>query len=289
MFGIGFGLRMVAYAGAPVPLWLRHGTTNYFALLTTLHASSRVLGIVCLVGLAVVGVLARTFGRRSLSSLSLIALVCSVGTMISFALIPSTDGLNLIYVICSLWAISLLMWAVAIWTVGDVVLALVRRRAAARLDQHLPQWTAVVGVAGIGVVALFGLLGATSLSPVGAQGSVGLDASAVRSIGQIAADVQKSTRPGPVALTFNVSGGGYFSILVISEGVAWKLESDGWDPGLYGIEQVYTTLHPVPRSAAFLVTVRDDELVSVRRAGCPALPEGCLRAPVVAPGSSAAG
>ena len=82
--------------------------------------------------------------------------------MISFALIPSTNGLNLIYVICSLWAISLLMWAVAIWTVGDVVLALVRRRAAARLDQHLPQWTAVVGVAGIGVVALFGLLGATA-------------------------------------------------------------------------------------------------------------------------------
>lgn len=140
-------------------------------------------------------------------------------------------------------------------------------------------------MAGIGVVVLFGLLGATGLSPVGAQGSVALDASAVRSIGQIAADVQKSNRPGPVALTFNVSGGGYFSILVISEGVAWRLESDGWDPGLYRIEQLYTGLYPVAKSAAFLVTVRDDKLVSVRQIDCSPLPEGCLRYPV-APVSS---
>ena len=280
LFGFGFGLRMVAFAGSPAPLWLHHGTTNFFALLMSLNSHSPVLGAICLVALAVIGIGAWFFGRRSLSALSLVTLTCSVGTMITFASIPSSNSLNLIYVDCSLWAVSILIWTVGVWTVGEVVLAALRRRANLHVDRHLPQWTAAVGMAGIGVVVLFGLVGATDLSPVGAQGSVGLDAGAVRAIGQIATQVQDSARPGPVALTFNISGGGYFSILVISEGVAWKLESDGWKPGLYNIERVYTGLDPVATSKAFLITVRDDEVVSVHQIRCSPLPEGCTKYPL---------
>ena len=69
--------------------------------------------------------------------------------MISFALIPSTNGLNLIYMICSLWAISLLMWAVATRTVGESCWPCAVGPPPAWISA-CPQWTAAAGVAGIG-------------------------------------------------------------------------------------------------------------------------------------------
>ncbi len=81
--GIAFGLRAVATAASPWPIWLKHEPSGYFGTLAFLHANRPLSGFIVLALLAVIALASWRGGHRSLTSLALVALICSIGFTVS--------------------------------------------------------------------------------------------------------------------------------------------------------------------------------------------------------------
>jgi hypothetical protein len=273
--GFGFGLRVVALLGSPPPLWLRHQPTTFFSVLGSIDANATVVGFLVLFALVLITLLAWRHGRRNLCGLSLVALVSSICTAVSFSIIPERNFLSVTYGISLLWALSILVWTVAIWGAFVLGAAVIGRRAAevkrsSRIGEAITGWVA------IGVVATSGLVGVTSLrSFVPSPGNVGLSSAGQSSVIQVAEHIERTVAPGPVVIRVSALDADDLTAFAIDEGVAWQLEADGWKPGLYGVERLYTGLEPSAISSSFLIGVDKERVVSIQRTSCPPLPVGC--------------
>jgi hypothetical protein len=266
--GFAFGLRVVAFVGAPPPLWLRHQPLSFFAVLGSINANATIVGFLVLFALAVIAVLAWRHGRQSLSVLSLVAVISSICTSVGFSIIPERNALSVDYAILILWALSILVWTVAVWAAALLGLALLRRPSPLEAGRRSPRWSAMTGWVAIGAVAVVGSVGVASLRTfVPNPSNVGIDSTGLSSVEEITRHIERSVPPGPVAIRVTPIDPADLSTLGLAEGVAWQLEADGWNPGLYTVEAEYTGLVAAPKSPAFLVGVDRERVTSIRRVG----------------------
>jgi len=265
--GFAFGLRVVAFVGSPPPLWLRHEPSNFYSVVGSIYANATIVGFLVLFALAEIAVLAWEHGRRSLSVLSLVAFISSICTVVSFSIIPEKNDLSVDYAILFLWALSILVWTVAVWAAVLLGSALFRRHTPVEVGRLSPRWMAMTGWVAIGVVAIIGFVGVASLRTfVPSEANVGLDSAGFSSVKEIAKHIERSVPPGPVVIRVTALHADDFYVFDIEEGVAWQLEADGWKRGLYSSgEQQWTGLVPSPNSSAFFVTVDPQRVVSIRR------------------------
>jgi len=274
--GVVFGLRTIASATSPSPLWLKDVPSNFFAALGFVTGASAVLGAVALGGLVAVVAGALWRGHRQLAALALMTLVCSLAVLVTFTVYPQKNLFNLGYLIVILWVVGILWWTVAAWVVGLAVTAVLRRRSTVDVPTWSRQAAWGAGLGGIAVVAVVALAGVTSLASfVPSESTVGADETGMALVGTLATQIEHRTPEGPVALELSVRTQDVFVPFELGQGLAWRLEADGWSPGLYGVVRTFTGLVPSSRSPAYLVTLDGERLVSVTRARCGPLPVGC--------------
>jgi hypothetical protein len=235
-------------------------------LITWLHQVSAVYGAAVLVALTVIGALAWRSGRRDLAALSAVALVLSTSVVLDFAVFPVANSLSLAYLIDSLWIVGILVWIVVGWGAGALVIELLGRRNSLRtLDGATPpspdptpraddrRVGPVLPVVALGVVILIAVVGAIGIheqltaapEDEGAGWSPAENAAIASATSAIEEDM---TGRGPIYLYLSTGPGNYghfLESLHITEGVAWRLSSDGWMPALSDNLAVYTGT-PVP-------------------------------------------
>jgi hypothetical protein len=274
--GIVFGLRTIATATTPWPIWLRSEPSNFFVAASSVAGHSPLPGAIVLVLLAAVATVGWRRGHPQLAALAAMALVCAVGVFATFALYPEKNLFNLGYLVIILWVVGILCWTVGAWAAAVTLAAILRRRATVDVPARSSEASVLAGLGGIAIVAVFALAGLTSLATfVPNTGTVGADEAGMTLVGTVATQIEHRTPKGPVAISVSVRTSDVFSNLWMTEGVAWRLEADGWTPGLYGVTRSFTGLVPAPSSPAYVVTVADERLVSVAPAHCAALPLGC--------------
>ena len=261
------------------PLWLHHMNAGFFQSLGIVFNHSSALGVWLLVALALIAGLTWWRGAVALSSLSIVALVVTLGIAISFAIIPVTNVLNVTYIQVELWVPSIVVagtfgWF-AIWCAHALVLRFARplsTRSSRRIE-------AVGGVAAIGLVAVTLVAGLVPLASWEAgSNSILADRAQVHLTEEIAAAIERQAPKGHVV--YDITGPeGFWGVVGLTEGVAWRLVADGWQPGLYGSEQIDTNLVPTKDAVAFKVVTKGPALVSITRVACPPVLRGCEARP----------
>ncbi len=279
--GIDFGLRAVATAGSPWPIWLKHEPSSYFGTLAFDHANRPLAGFVVLALLAVIGVASWRSGHRSLTSLALVALICSIGFTVSLAIFPTKNTLNLDYLIYGLWVVGVMLWTVVGWAVALVIPVAVRRFSSSTVltpPRGYPSMNSVGAVA-LAAVLMVGFAAVWPYRSGRTSATSTAEEAQFTTIREASRAIERRIPPGPVVVGFHEEGGNILSgygALDISEGVAWQLEADGWRPGLFGVEAAYTGLTPSLGAATAIVGLNGMEVVSVVRKPCSWVTAGCL-------------
>ncbi len=279
--GIAFGLRAVATAGSPWPIWLKHEPSGYFGTLAFLHANGPLAGFLVLVLLAVIAVASWRGGHRSLTSLALVALICSIGFTVSLAIFPVKNTLSLDYLIYGLWVLGVVLWTVVGWAVALVIPAAVRRFSSSTVltpPRGYP-WVNTVAVVAVAALLTVGFAAVWPYRSGRASTTSTLEEARYTTIKAASRAIERRIPRGPVVVAFHEVGGKTLSRYdagVISEGVAWQLEADGWQPGLFGIEASYTGLTPSLRAATAIVGLNGFRVISVVRKPCRWMTAGCL-------------
>jgi hypothetical protein len=171
-----------------------------------------------------------------------------------------------------------LVWAVAVWAGLSLLAGVVAERKKADVDAASPRrrherqtaaGLAAVGVpaaglAAVGVPAAALVVGAIALqSFVPTVATVGSSSDDFRSVVQLTSRIERSVPPGAIALTISRPNADVYQSAAIEEGVAWRLEADGWRAGLDNDR--YTGLRPLRGAPTFQFAVsRDGHLVIVR-------------------------
>jgi hypothetical protein len=276
--GPAIGLRVVALIASPRPLPFTSLPKNSLAIFDFVHHGSVTVGLVIILLLALSLLVSKGSVHFRLTALISIALVSVVMTLTSFAIIPKRNVLSLSYVLGMVWAVSALVWAALLWSLAVACIEFLRKRRTAVPGPARLQLVAGIGsVVLLGVGALVGILSLRSFVP--SVSNVGLDAHGIHSVTVAAEHIEQRTPRGPVALTATAPADDSFAALDIVEGVAWRLEADGWQPGLYGFLQEYTGLLPPPTTPAFSISIADERVRSIQTTACPPLPSGCRQGP----------
>lgn len=241
--GAGFGLRALAYAASPRPIWL----TRYADLLLhtgSLHAESAAAGVA--VAVAVAGVAAWAIVRRRpvLASLAVGELAVAAATVVTLAIVPGHLYLNTVrYLLYVLWVLGAGLWCLAAWVVAAAVRALV-----VRARRPVPPAVAPAVVwSSAALAVLAGGLAAWSVASVptdpAAVSANNLTIPSRRLLdldGQITRAVERQVPKGGVRLSwceplsdcpaseFQLVAVDYFA----GVSVAWHLTADGWEPAL---------------------------------------------------------
>ncbi len=178
-------------------------------------------------------------GRRTLGALAGVVLVATAGLVVSFAIFPVSNVISLGYLVDSLWVVGILMWVVIGWSAfvaATAVLPQIQRPADA--GSASPgglariQWVGgCVVVAGLAIVAGFGI------PPVASRPrEINWNGSDVALTARVATGVEQVVARGPVAVTIGpLSRQDFLFLTWVDEAVGFRLEADGWDPGLSGI------------------------------------------------------
>jgi hypothetical protein len=289
--GISFGLRTIATAASPSPIWLKDVPANFFTAAVFISDSSALLGLVALIALTALVALAWWRGHRKLAALALVTLICSLAVLTTFTIFPAKNLGNLGYLIVILWVVGILWWTIGAWAAGLAVAAILRRRSTVDVSTRSRQAASMIGLGSIAVVAVLTLAGLTSLASFLPDAStVGADETGMAAVESIATQIEHRTPKGQVAFELSVGTTDVFTPFELSQGVAWRLKADGWKPGLYGVERSFTGLVPSRRSPAYLVTLDGERLISINPVRCAPLPLGCrvLVTPSTAKGKTSA-
>lgn len=284
--GSSFALSVIGRIGHLPPIWLTHQPTDIYALGAFETTAKAVTGIILLVLLAATAAWAVVSHRRALAALAVTGFVASVGFVAAVAIFPYAKALSLYYLLDLLWPLGIMIWATVGWGVCSVVAAASRRRV------HVPNesangpggrygrpWTeaaSLLVVLAIAVMCILGIHEAAGAVP--SENTVSWDSVDAASIANIAAAIEHRVPPGPVE--FRITGGtrSLISDLWISEGVGWKLKSDGWSPGLDQLQSEYTGLS-VPAGAPFTavgVSLDGTSVTSLTTVHCHTTVAACL-------------
>ncbi|MBV8462639.1 MAG: hypothetical protein JO368_05050, partial [Acidimicrobiales bacterium] len=275
--GLGFGLQAVARLGSLPPLWLHQEPTDFYAVYSAFLRTPAAVGVVVLVALAGIGVLAWARGRRALASLAFVALSACLGVLLAFASVPQDNRLNVVYIICLLWAVSIAVWSVGVWGAMALVAAWWRRRSPATADHRRP-WPTIGAMVGVALVAVVGLVAALSYDPGGAEeSSFAVDSVGISSTASMAGVVDRSVPSGPVAVYIGSLSHDTLASLNLTSGLAWRLAVAGHPVGLVSYLQP-STGETAPRSVTGFVFVVDHErLVAWASGHCTRVDVACFR------------
>jgi hypothetical protein len=162
--GIGFGLRSLATAASPFPVWLRQpGGLPYYPAPNSIEAviddHAAVLGALALVVLIAVVAWATRVGQQNLAALGGITLLMSVGVIASFSDYPAGNLASspLDYLAPVLQVVGILWWMTGAWV---VVIGL----QAASLPTRFRVPTIGAAIAGVVLIAAPVYAAATSVS-----------------------------------------------------------------------------------------------------------------------------
>jgi hypothetical protein len=273
--GLGFGLQILADAGAPLPIWLQHEPQGFFPVFGFIGDHSSALGVIVLCVLAVIGVAAAVTRRRALLVLSIVGLVTSLSLVATFAIFPKKNLFSLDYLIIMAWVVGFVVWAVVLWAVVALATVVVRTArpgvgdvgsSAGGVVRRWPAATVAVGVVVIGVLAGFataGIRAASALQP--ALDTVGWNHQTVRQVRQVTAAIERSVPRGPVVYSVDAKSASALTPIWITEGVAYQLEVDGYQPGLFSVERAYTQLAPHRGAPSVQVVLGNTTVLSVQR------------------------
>ena len=299
--GLGFGLHILAAAGAPFPIWLRHEPLGFFSVAAFTGEHSSALGVIVLCLLAAICVAAALTRQRALAVLGVVGLVASISLVASFAIFPVKNSISVDYLIIVAWVVGILVWTVVVWAAVSMVALLVRpARKVPVADgrpvvggtegvgtepaapegptpaaggglggvvRRSPVATLLLGVAIVGVLAGFttaGLRPALAFQP--ALDTVSWDHQEVLRVRHVTTAIEHAVPRGPVVYSIDASSAGALSTIWITEGVAWQLEQDGWRAGLFSIERAYTQLKPRRGAPTVKVVIDGTKVVSIQHA-----------------------
>jgi len=290
-FGFAFGLKALARSASPVPIWLGPNA-DAVQYLSWLHQASAAYGVVVLLLLAVFGTFAWRSHCRDLAMLSALAFVLCSSFVLVFAVFPVTNFVSLEYLIDPLWVLGVLLWIVVGWSAWALLLFVADRRIAARsvvntdstgtgsstrrgdrrLIGHALQIASLSAIALIAVIGGVGIQHAITAQPTdyGSGWTPAENATVAAATKGVEDDLP---RQGLVYLFLSTGPGNYahfLGSLHIMEGVAWRLESDGWTPVLADNLAVYTGT-PVPTDTtvpAVSVDIRGTRILSIYEGYC---------------------
>jgi len=272
--GMSFGLRMVGLAGDPHAIWLTHIPSGFYKMVAfEYYGHAPWYGGVILGLLVVITVWAFVTGRRMLGALGAVSVATTAGIAVSFGVFPYKNLISLAYLVNCVWVVGILVWSVVAWAAVEVARAVLSRaHGPALTDDQTPRGSvSVIPSAGALVVAALVLVGLAGLRPAATRPTeVDWSASDVALVAQAATAIERAVPSGPV--TFEIGPGfkaNFFLVAWATEALAYRLESDGWRPGVIGPAEYYTGLAVPPGAQwpSFQVTLQGTRVVSVTRVG----------------------
>ncbi len=232
-FGISFGLKNLAFAGSPTPIWLRGDPgLGFFGLVATQSATT---GLFVLLMCLLVLVVAWRTGHKRLAAAAGLGMILCLATVVTFARTPTSVGLSLWYLDRILWPVGILLWIIAIWALVEIVRSVaqhplfsVHRDFGPTVRRVTTGW--FIGIVGLFVVALGVFVFA--VPELNTAASAQVDSNEIRLARTIALAVEKATPRGPVSLTITPGKLQWFTEYDVVQGAAWQLTANGWQPGL---------------------------------------------------------
>ncbi len=286
--GVRFSLSLFGRIGHLPPIWLTHQPTNIDALAAFEGSAGAATGVIVLALLVGAAVFGWTTGRRRLAVLACTCLVASSAVIVAISVFPVKNGLDLFYLLDLFWPLGVLIWVTVAWGVSALGSELIRKlpnlsadppAAQGRTRGASPALQGVAAAVTVGVLVVLCVLGIAGLRGFTPQeDTVSWDASDAASVVALTHAIERVVPPGPVVFTVIDASGSPLSKLWISEGVGWRLESDGWEPGFASTQASYTGLR-IPVGTHFTsvrVVVDGTHVVSMSTASCTAGDAGCL-------------
>jgi hypothetical protein len=256
---MGFGLRMVGLAGAPHPIWLTHIPSGFYTTMVFEYGHAPWYGGVALGLLAVITMAAFVTGRRLLGALGAVAVTSCAALVVSFGVLPAKNFIHVMYLVDCLWVVDILIWAVVTWAAIELGRVVLHRDASV----GWPAGTTVVGTwAGVATVAALIVVGVLGIGPA----EIAWNARDLGLVARAATAIEHLDRSGPVAIRVGPSvKSDYYLVTGWAAGVVYRLEADGWRPGVGGPAGYYTglTIPPGVRWPTVLMALRGFRAVSV--------------------------
>jgi hypothetical protein len=259
--GASFGLRDLAMAGAFHPIWLTHLPTGFYPLAAIETAYPEWYGALILAGLAVVSVVGLIW-LRPLGALATVTLALSAGLVVGLTVFPTKNILSLAYLVVAFWVAGAALWAVGVWSLVEVVGLVLRWRhrlpVVARSVRAAAPWAVAAGL-----LALVGL-GALDVEAAGAsRATSGWNAADVRLVDRASATLARDLPVGPLRVI--VAGPDFYGRTWTAEGILYRLESQGWQPGTTGPARTYTGLQAPPGAPTYVVDIEGTRLLAVTK------------------------
>ena len=212
--------------------------------------------------------------------LASVAVVCSVSLVASFASIPQQNLYAVVYLDTSCWVVGPLLWIVSIWAVAEVVIAVTQRRPTSirrvfrqgRQRDRRTSGARRVGLApsligGVALVVSVALVVFPIQALANPSSRLQVYWPGVAAVDRAAPAIEREIPRGRVWMTFNSPGLSAEDKTSILLGLAWRLISDGWQPGLP--DYVASTIAlDVPTHGLWptvVITINDQKVVSVVR------------------------
>ena len=179
-----------------------------------------------------IAVVARVSGHPELSSVAILATLCSLATVFMFTTYPVAERLFLYYVDVIWWVEGIVLWVVA-GVAALVGLRSLSSRLLAASNRPPPEsrqpsrrWAMLAGSVVV-LLSVSTVLGVREMvSPSSNLHVMAVEDSEVE---HITAAIERAVPRGPVAVVIKTRDFGltFFGVPV---GVAWQLEADGWLP-----------------------------------------------------------
>ena len=236
-FGTAFGLRSLAAAVGPVPVWTgRPGGTNPFVLYDSIQAHAAAAGVAVLVGLLAIAVGGWMTARLDLAAAAAVVLVLSVSLVWTCASVPY-GSLTIAYIDTSSWPVGMAAVLAAAWALGELGLAGARRLAATQAARRRrtgpmragPGWAVLLGAA---TVALGAVATVIVGSGIGSSSDGDDPWATVAQMQGVSHHIEQVVPPGRVAIVGGTAPGGQGSLALygLITGLVWELYADGWRP-----------------------------------------------------------
>ncbi|HLH29509.1 MAG TPA: hypothetical protein VKW77_11355, partial [Acidimicrobiales bacterium] len=224
--GIRFGLDQMA-RGALRPTWATGPPSPTASPAAGVGSSGAVVGVLLLLSGAAVAGWARRRRQPSLAALVAVWAVLAGGLALSFSALPRRNlAIYLAYLDNSLVPLGFVAWAIAAWSVLEVVRGRSTQATGPARTGPAPRTPVGRGVLVAGLAIAVGLVAATAGELPSAAATADNTGAAVKVNERVATMVERLVPRGPVGIELEPG------LRVDRVYLAWRLVADGWEPGL---------------------------------------------------------
>jgi hypothetical protein len=231
--GPAFGMRFLAAATFPHPMWWQPSAAlSFIPVIADVDRGTPAVAVIVAGGAVLLAAVSFRLNERRLGALAIVSLILSLALTATFANLPPSRALTVVYLDTIAFPIGIVAWVTAAWAVVFAGTRLSKRKTVAQPSQQPRRQTAIAAVTALllsGGVALSVLAQtqlAESFPTVPPWSSMRTTVAATRLI-------EKSYQRGTFEIAVNTPEGSldnYYDIL----GVAWALRAAGWNPLLAG-------------------------------------------------------